>query len=373
MKIIIIGPFPPPIHGLSLANRMLVNGLRKSHIVCVINTQSKRARNIGNLSEQGKLSILKAFDSLFRLLVDFCKSLFISELDLVYMTPGSSVAGFIRYIPFMWLARIKKVPYFVHIHGSYFRVMYDSLSGWKKLISYRNLKGLSGAIVLGPSLKCIFEGLVPDEKIFVCENGVEDEVFATEEEIRQKIERYNTDDTIRIVYLSNLMESKGILDLFEAVKMLRNRGEKIHLDVAGAIEPVIEDRVETYLKELGDSVTYHGVVEGMKKKELLLSNYIFCLPSKHPYGEGQPISILEAMANGCAIVTTDHGGIKDVVSEDFGVFVEKQNPVSIANSFEELDCETRMINSWFEASQKYRQDQFVSRIERVLLERRNES
>ncbi len=251
--------------------------------------------------------------------------------------------------------------------------MYNGLRGWKKRIVDKSLRGLAGTIVLGPSLKYMFEDLVPDEKIFVCENGVEDEIFATEEEIKQKIERYKIDDTIRIVYLSNLLESKGILDLFEAVTIVGGQGKKIHLDVAGAIELAIEDRVKAYLEELGDTVTYHGVVEGKKKKELLLNNYIFCLPSKHPYGEGQPISILEAMANGCAIVTTDHGGIGDIVNEEYGVFVEKRRPRSIANCFEELDCETKMIKGWFEASQKYRKDQFVSRIERVLLERSIES
>jgi len=138
MKIIVIGPFPPPISGFSLANQMLVNGLEKNHTVCTINTQYKRAHNIVNLSEQGKVSVSKAFDSFFRLLIDFFRSVFISEVDVVYMTPGSSIAGYLRYIPFMWLARIKKVPYFVHIHGSYFRVMYDSLSGWKKQVADRN-------------------------------------------------------------------------------------------------------------------------------------------------------------------------------------------------------------------------------------------
>jgi len=250
--------------------------------------------------------------------------------------------------------------------------MYNGLRGWKKRAVDKSLKGLAGAIVLGPSLRFMFEDLVPDEKIFVCENGVEDEIFAAEEEIKQKIERYKIDDTIRIVYLSNLLESKGILDLFEAVTIVRGQGKKIHLDVAGAIEPAIEDRVNAYLKELGNTVTYHGVVEGEKKRELLLNNYIFCLPTYYS-NEGQPISILEAMANGCVIVTTDHGGIGDIVNEEYGVFVEKRRPRSIANCFEELDCETKMIKGWFEASQKYRKDQFVSRIERVLLERSNEN
>lgn len=363
-----IGPFPPPIHGMSLANQMLSDGLRKTHSVCTLNTGGKKSKIIGNLSEQGKISFSKTFSSLAQVMTGVCRILFKGKFDAIYITPGQSMAGYLKYTPFMWAVRVRKIPYFIHIHGGYFRTMYDGLRGWKKRAVDNSLKGLAGAIVLGPSLRFMFEGLVPDEKIFVCENGVEDEVFATEEEIRQKIERYKTDDTIRVVYLSNLMESKGILDLFEAVKMLRNRGEKIHLDVAGAIEPAIEARVREYLFELGNAVTYHGIVKGKKKKELLLNNYIFCLPSKHPYGEGQPISILEAMANGCCIVTTDHGGIKDIVSEEYGVFVEKHDPQSIAEAFSErLYEESVIVGSWKEANAKYRAYKFCERIERIVL------
>ncbi len=371
MRILVVGPLPPPVNGMSLANRMLVDGLqRKTHDVDTIDTKTGTKRD--NVKNQGRVSFRKVSRSIMPVMKGIRKILLTRKYEVIYLTPSQNANGYLKYVPIMWAARVKKIPCFIHIHGGYFRTMYDGLRGWKKRVVDKSLRELAGAIVLGPSLKYMFEDLVPDEKIFVCENGVENEVFATEEEIRQKIERYNTDDTIRVVYLSNLMESKGILDLFEAVKMLRNQGKKVHLDVAGAIEPAIEARVREYLSKLGDAVTYHGVVKGKKKKELLLNNYIFCLPTYYP-NEGQPISILEAMANGCAIVTTDHGGIKDIVNEEYGVFVEKRRPRSIANCFEELDCETKMIKGWFEASQKYRKDQFVSRIERVLLERSNEN
>jgi len=352
------------------ANNMLWEGMRKKNNVHRLNTNI--LKRMGNFADEGKFTWRKSLFSLVQLFKGSFKILFSKGLEVVYITPGQSVVGYMKYTPFMWAARIRKIPCYIHIHGGYFRNMYNGLRGWKKRIVDKSLSGLAGTIVLGPSLKYMFEDLVPDEKIFVCENGVEDEIFATEEEIKQKIERYKIDDTIRIVYLSNLLESKGILDLFEAVTIVRGQGKKIHLDVAGAIERAIEDRVKAYLKELGESVTYHGVVEGEKKKELLLNNYIFCLPTYYS-NEGQPISILEAMANGCVIVTTDHGGIGDIVNEEYGVFVEKRRPRSIANCFEELDCETKMIKGWFEASQKYRKDQFVSRIERVLLERSNEN
>lgn len=366
MRILVVGPLPPPVNGMSLANRMLVDCLqRKTHDVDTIDTKTGTKRD--NVKNQGRVSFRKVSRSIMPVMKGIRKILLTRKYEVIYLTPSQNANGYLKYVPIMWAARVKKIPCFIHIHGGYFRTMYDGLRGWKKRVVDKSLRELAGAIVLGPSLRVMFEGLVPDKKIFVCENGVEDEIFATEEEIRQKIERYKTDDTIRIVYLSNLMESKGILDLFEAVKMLRNRGEKIHLDVAGAIEPVIEARVRECLSELGDAVTYHGVVKGKKKKELLLNNYIFCLPSKHPYGEGQPISILEAMANGCLIVTTDLGGIKDIVNEAYGVFVEKQNPESIAQMIAKRNYDDVIHRSWLEAKTKYGVDKFVSRIENVLL------
>ena len=230
MKIIMIGPFPPPINGMSLANNMLFEGLiKRGTIVKIIDTKTSTKRE--NLSSQGKISIRKVVASIFPLMKGTLGILFGKSCNIVYITPAQNVNGYLKYVPFMWAARIRKIPYVIHIHGGYFRKMYDSTSGWKRKIIDKSLKGLAGAIVLGPSLRYMFEGLIPNEKIFVCENGVEDEIFATEEEIKDKIERWKNDDTIRIVYLSNLLKTKGILNLLEAVKNLKNKGKKVHLDV----------------------------------------------------------------------------------------------------------------------------------------------
>jgi len=366
MKIIMIGPFPPPINGMSLANNMLFEGLiKRGTIVKIIDTKTSTKRE--NLSSQGKISIRKVVASIFPLMKGTLRILFGKSCDIVYITPAQNVNGYLKYVPFMWAARVRKIPYVIHIHGGYFRKMYDSTSGWKRKIIDKSLNGLAGAIVLGPSLRYMFEGLIPNEKIFVCENGVEDEIFATEEEIKDKIEHWKNDDTIRIVYLSNLLKTKGILDLLEAVKILKNEGKKVHLDVAGAIEPEIRTEVEKYFSELKNVVTYHGVVNGQAKKKLLLDNYIFCLPSNHPLGEGQPISILEAMANGCAIVTTDHGGIKDIVLNSYGVFVEKENSRSTAHGIEEVfkSYEDYSYNAWMQAKDRFSYSSFVRRIEAV--------
>ncbi|MCL4408168.1 MAG: glycosyltransferase family 4 protein [Thermotogae bacterium] len=367
MKILMIGSFPPPIHGMSLANKVLLGNLKKEHSVFFLNTNTQK--DLGNLNQQGKMSLKKVFTSAFQIFKGIFKILFSKRFDIVYITPAQSVNGYIKYIPFMWVAKLKKIPYVIHIHGGYFRTMYDQTNGWRRRLVDNSLNNLSGAIALGNSLKYMFKGLIPEKKIFVCENGIEDETFATKAEIDRKIEKFKEDNTIRIVYLSNLMREKGILDLMKAVNTLKDKGKNVHLDVAGAIEPEIKTDVERYFKEFPNEITYHGIISGSPKKSLLLDNYIFCLPTYY-HNEGQPISILEAMACGCAIVTTDHGGIKDIAKKEFSVFVEKQNSDSIAQGIVDAynNFEIFSFEAWKAAKDSYTSDQFVNRVTEVLFE-----
>jgi len=324
----------------------------------------------GSYNSQDKLSIKKILFAP-RILKNILNIIFNRERrSIIYIVPGQLANSYIlKYFPFMLAAHIRRIPYVIHIHGSYFRTMYNNTPEWKRKIIDWSLRNVDGAIVLGKSLRYMFDGLLPSEKVFVCENGVPDEIFATKDEIKQKLEKYTKDETMRIVYLSNLMKTKGILDLFEAVKILKNKGIKVHLDVAGAIESEISNEVSEYLSELSDCVKYYGVVKSEKKKQILLQNYIFCLPTYYYYYEGQPLSILEAMACGCAIVTTDHGGIKDIVNETYGIFVDKKNPTSIAEGIEIANSKfsEKSMEAWVEATEKYTLAKFLERVDEILL------
>jgi glycosyltransferase involved in cell wall biosynthesis len=58
------------------------------------------------------------------------------------------------------------------------------------------------------------------------------------------------------------------------------------------------------------------------------------LPTYYPY-EGQPISILEAYATGCVVITTAHAGIPDVFKDRVnGFLVKKKNITDIIQSLE---------------------------------------
>ena len=65
--------------------------------------------------------------------------------------------------------------------------MYDSLDAKKqeRLKYYFNKS--TGIIVLGNSLTSMFDGILHKDKVFVCENGVQDEYMMSEEEITEKL------------------------------------------------------------------------------------------------------------------------------------------------------------------------------------------
>jgi len=366
-----IGPFPPPIQsGQAQVNQILLDGLRLKNECAVINTKTEN--KLMNLDSQGKVTKERLFSSLWKVFLGSLRIVFGKKNDVVYLTTGQTFLGYSKYIAFMLAARIRRTNYFIHIHGANFGNMFDSLGEFKKKIIKMSLKKVAGVIVSGESLKAMFRGLVRDSSIHVCDNAIPDSWFAAEEEIDAKQQANSCKQTLNVVYLGNAMESKGILDLLEAISIMRDKdGIDIHLDIiTSGIEPKIEKEFNKRTSNLGSLVTIHRSAPDDRKKKILLANRIFCLPTKHPFGEGQPISIIEGMAAGCTIVTTKVGGIEDMlVGMRYVSFAEKDNPKSIA------DCILSLFHSdsvdskavWEYARERYSIGRFVNRITEIFL------
>lgn len=124
----------------------------------------------------------------------------------------------------------------------------------------------------------------------------------------------------QITYLGSINREKGIIELLTA---LNNICDGFHLNLCGTIiEPDLKSEVERLMTKLGNKATYHGYVDKGKKQELLKKTDILVLPS---YREGLPISIIEAMATSCGIVTTPVGAIPEILSEDNAIIVEPKD------------------------------------------------
>ncbi|MGL6119038.1 MAG: glycosyltransferase family 4 protein [Fusobacteriaceae bacterium] len=364
MKILIIGPFPNPITGQSISNETLCNGLsEKGYVIESIDTNF--SKTLTDKVQQGKFDLKKIFITISRS-INECKKILFEKNEVVYMTPGATFLGIMRFSHYMLFSIIMKKKYFLHIHNGVFKKMYDSLSPIKKKTVLFFFKRSAGIIVLGDSLRAMFEELIPQEKIFVCENGVQDEFVATEEEIKVKLEKYAKDTKKRVLYLSNLMEEKGILDLLKASEKFKS--EEIELNLAGAIEPSLEKIIKEYLEKYPEKVKYHGIVKGKEKKRLLLENYIFILPTYYS-NEGQPISILEAYTNGCAVITDKcTGGIIDIFNHDKnGLNCQNRNIENIYLSIKNIDEIKYIEMNYNYGKKKFLKNSFIDRIEKIII------
>ena len=315
MKILLIGPFPEPINGCSLANEVLLKQLclDKKNSVESVNTNSKNisSENVGQFSLSKVLSFLKVYKQIFK----------IRKSDVIYTTPGQTFYGIVKYIPFYFCCLLFNKPYLIHVHGNHLGNEYKSLVGLKKRVFSYYIKKATAGIVLSNSLKSNFKGLMHNDKVFVAENFAQDNLTL-------KIHKIKSTDKLRLLYLSNLMEEKGILDFLDSLMLLKKEGIVFSADIAGKIEDESEEIIKNKFEDLKGFIKYHGVVSGQNKIDLLEKANIFILPTYYRM-EGQPISLIEAMATGNIIITTMFSGIPDIVSEKNGFFVEAKKAENI--------------------------------------------
>lgn len=321
-KICFIAQFPPPIHGLSKA------------VDTLYNSELKDEFEFEKIDITNNKKIIKNIISIFK-----------SDADLFYFTISQTKGGNLRDLVILKLLEKQNKKCLIHLHGGYYRELVDKdLPNWQKKANYKAIKKLAGTIVLGESLKYIFKGMIDEEKIFVVPNCVDDEFLLNEKEFDKKIENVQSKDIRDVLYLSNFIKEKGYEYVLELAKLEKENfdktGEKkFHFNFAGRFfNPKDEKEFFDYINKnnLKDFVTYYGVVNGDKKRELLKKSDIFILLTTYPK-EGQPISILEAMGNGMVIITTNHAGIPDIVEDNINGIIINKDKIIINEVYENIN------------------------------------
>ncbi len=140
-----------------------------------------------------------------------------------------------------------------------------------------------------------------------------------------------------MVFLSNLMESKGVLDLLDALELLQQRGCHFVCDVVGSETTEInKERLQEEIgrRVLNGSVIYKGCMYGDDKFKVLKGADLFVHPT---HNDCFPLVLLEAMAHGLPCISTNEGAILDIIDDGkTGLIVEKNNPVDLADKIELL-------------------------------------
>lgn len=108
-----------------------------------------------------------------------------------------------------------------------------------------------------------------------------------------------------IVYAGKLSRSKGVLWLLRAIQRLDNLPVRLHL--CGSGSGVEEEQCRALAAESGERVILHGRVSQEELAAILGESHLFVLPSLY---EGLPLVLLEALACGCRIITTNLPGCR---------------------------------------------------------------
>ncbi|WP_299675362.1 glycosyltransferase family 4 protein [uncultured Dokdonia sp.] len=342
-SILIIGPFPEPTTGVSLANKVVRDILNEqsNYNVASINTSYSRFDEaIGKFS----------FHKLFFNLSFYSKAYKILSYKTIYITPGQTFFGVIKYTGFIIISSLLGREIIVHVHGNHMGNEYKTLHGVKKKLFHYLLSKTTKGIVLSKSLKGNMTPFIAEEKVKVLPNFAEDYLLNTT--IKKSFEK------LQIIYLSNLMEEKGIFDLLDALTLLEESKIPYEAKIAGAIDYTQKEEIEKRFYTL-QHTTYVGIVKGNEKNDLLNWGTVFVLPTYYKM-EGQPISILEAMATGNVILTTTHAGIPDVVTGGIhGRFFEKKNPKELYKALAYFDTNKDELSQMSNSNKHYFKKNFT--------------
>jgi glycosyltransferase involved in cell wall biosynthesis len=325
MRVLFIAALPPPTHGQSLASDVLYQKLRERHEVKVVNMAKPVTRRLRDrLGRAARvLGFLRKISQGKR------------GADLIYLTISESRLGNLKdlCIYLICFGRLERT--FIHLLGG---------AGMRRILERRGLQyrlnrffisRLKGVIVEGRTQASLFAALVAPDRIHVVPNFAEDFLFVSEDEIRRK---FADGSRTNVLFLSNLLSGKGHNELVEAYLSLDGElRERVRIVFVGGFDS--EKSRRQFLQKLDGhpGLVYKGkFIGGMEKKALYNETHVFCLPTYYPY-EGQPISILEAYATGCVVVTTAHSGIPDVFSDGVNGFaVEPKSSDSVRRVLERI-------------------------------------
>jgi glycosyltransferase involved in cell wall biosynthesis len=193
------------------------------------------------------------------------------------------------------------------MHGSEMKQFYESQPTFLRYIIQKTLENSDRVLVLSNSWKQFVSVIAPKSNITVLENYVN---------VPPADDRHFSESP-SIVFLGLVGPRKGTFDLISAFSdvLKYHPNAKLYIGGNGDISAARE-LIEKL--DLSSSVELLGWIDPVKRDELLKTTWVYTLPS---YNEGLPMSVLEAMSYGIPVVTTDVGGIPELIEHGINGFM----------------------------------------------------
>lgn len=347
-NVIVLGRFPPPVDGQSLATARLATLLDKHVPLFRIDTEWAEESPV-----RSTLPVLRRATHFLRLRAVLRQKLpTIEKATVLWPAISPDVAGHVRDLAVTLPAIQRFDPVFAVVHrGNFDRLFVSHLT---RRTGRRVLRRISGFVFLTRQLAEKCAKWIPEEKRIVIPNTIDDELLFSESEIEQKRVNRRLKAPFTVLFVGHMLPSKGYIDVLDAVHRAHLRAEDIRAHFVGgwqkdAARVDFARRVEQL--DLGTAVSHHGPLSDRAAiKSLYAKADVLMLPSYYR-NEAQPLVILEALNAGVPVISTHHAGIPELVThEREGLLVSSRDPRALECAMSHM----REPHTWMEMSQAAR-------------------
>jgi len=310
-KILFLVQLPPPLHGVSTMNKYLIESKPILDEFEISIVQLKFSKSLSDLRAISLIKLVRMFVIGFRII----KKLFFLRPEAVYYTITPTGNAFYRDAVYVIILKMFKLKRIYHLHGK----------GIKNYANKRKINKILYKFVFKNSYVICMSDMLHDEldafhpkNIFTVNNGIE--VINYEEKKADKVQ---------LLFLSNLIEDKGLFDFLSTLKYLKDLEPLFYATIIGNPSNVSERQLLDFIKSNNiTNITYEGAKYGNDKYEYLKKPTILIFPTRN---DTFPLVILEAMQFGAPVISTVEGAIPDIIDDTVtGFLVPKSNPEAIA-------------------------------------------
>lgn len=323
-KVLFILHLPPPVHGSSMVGQYIKDS------VLVNQAFDARYINLGTsktIDEIGK-NPLKKVGAYLTIVASSFQQLLFFKPDVVYLAITAKGIGFYKDVVIAFMAKLFGVKLVLHFHNKGVSENQDRFfDHFLYKILFKNTK----VILLSQYLYDDIKKYVNEAAVFYCPNGIPE----MKPQINTKIEPNNR---VQLLFLSNLIESKGVFVLLEACKQLQIRQLSFHCTFVGGEGDITAQQFNQRVAVLGleETVHYAGRKYDAEKNAAFSKAAVFILPTYY-HNECFPLTLLEAMQLALPVVSTFEGGIPDIVEEGVtGFLVKQKDATALADKLEIL-------------------------------------
>lgn len=353
-KILFIMHMPPPVHGAAMVGQYIHDSeiINEKYDCHYVNLTTAK-----NLQDIGKVGMRKLFD-FFKLLKIIRRAVKIVKPQLVYVTPNACGGAF--YKDYIVVQMIKRMGCQVVVHYHNKGVSTRQNRFLDSFLYQRFFKGIK-VILLSECLYGDVKKYVKREDVFVCGNGIPD--VTENSACSDTVASDHIDGKVpHVLFLSNLLISKGVVVLLDALKVLKEKGCRFICDFVGG-ETVEMDAAmfqnEVAKRGLEDMVLYHGRKYGNDKEAFLNAADMFVFPTFY-HNECFPLVLLEAMQHHLPCVSTTEGGIPGIIDDGkTGFLVPKHDAETLAEKIQTLLSDADLRQRMGEAGREKFEKEFT--------------